>query len=125
MSDDVPILATRRTQASCWYSKLKPATQTTSPSCAPARDQDPRDAEPLHLMVDVRQRLGRGDVVEGDDALDLAADQPELVLAEALDATAVRLGPDDDDALVGRLRADAPRGPATPSARPARAHPRR
>jgi hypothetical protein len=50
-------------------------------------------------VVDVRQRLGRGDVVECDHALDLAADQPELVVAHAFHAGAIGVWPDDDDAL--------------------------
>ena len=56
-------------------------------------------------MVDVRQRLGRGHVVQRHDPLDLAADEPELVIAEALDPATVGLRPDDDDAFVVRLLA--------------------
>ena len=66
--------------------------------CAGAR-QEPRHAEPLQLVVDVRQRLGGRDVVEGDHPLDLTADQTELVLADALDASALGLGAEDDDAF--------------------------
>ena len=62
-----------------------------------------RHAEALQLEVDVRQRLGRGDVVERDHPLHLPADQSELVLAEALDASALDLRADDHDALGRRL----------------------
>ena len=53
--------------------------------------QQPGHAEPLRAGGRCRrQRLGCGDVVEGDDPLDLAADDAELVLADPLDADALR-----------------------------------
>jgi hypothetical protein len=92
VSDDVPIFATIRTSAPrhfpCWYSKLKLAIQTMSPSIAPAFASSLGTCRRFELVVDVVERLGRGDVVQRHHALDLTADESELVLAEPLDASA-------------------------------------
>ena len=111
-------------QASCSYSKLKPATQMTSPSWAPARASDPRHAETLHLEVDVRQRLRCRDVVERHHTLDLSTDEAELVLAHPLDAPTFGLGTDDDDTWLRRVARYEPRAPVTPAGRRAHGHQR-
>src|SRR3954451_18447536 len=59
--------------------------------------QDLRYTEPLHLVVDVRQRLGRRDVVERDDPFQLPSDETELVLPQTLGASTFDLRPQDDD----------------------------
>ena len=88
--DDVPILATTRTvRPPRWYSKLKLGDPDDVAVAGAGPGEQLGHAERFSWMVDVRQRLGRGDVVERDDALDLAADEAELVLAEPLDPGAV------------------------------------
>ena len=96
LGDDLVI---DRPQRSGWYSKLKSPIQTTSPSWAPASGEHLRHAEPFEPVVDVDERLGRGDVVERDDPLDLATDEPELAVGDPLDDGATRLGAQDDDAV--------------------------
>src|SRR5262245_23894989 len=88
VSEDDPILATTRITG--------PArSRTRTIRCARRRPralQCTCDAEALQPPVDVRQRVGGGDVVERDRPLHITTRETELVLIDALEAEAPWLG---------------------------------
>jgi hypothetical protein len=56
-------------------------------------------AKPFEPMVDVCERLGRGHIVESDDALDFLADQTELTFANNFDYCTLCFRADRDNAF--------------------------
>ena len=124
VNDDVPILTTMRTaQLSDWYSKLKPAIHTTSPSIAPARDSSRGTLSRLSWWSMYDSASGVVTSFSATTRSTCAAHQPELVVAEPLDLGAVGLGTDDDHAVVRRLLAARLVHERGHRARPARARP--
>ena len=92
----------RRARSAC--SDEDPEVTATVPAVGGTRPSELLvHAQTVEAVTDVRRRLVRRHVVEGDSSLDVATRDAELVIADALDARAGGSRAEYDDALTPRL----------------------
>src|SRR5215216_564091 len=96
VTDDVPIFTTTRTSLAILEAEV--ADPDDIAVGRTGAGEQLVDAESLQAVADVGGGVGRCDVVERDDALDIAPADAELVVPLPLDRGTCRHRPQQDDA---------------------------